>query len=132
MVRPLINVQSETELAALLDAQTAIGGEKELCAALYGYAVVLTLVENSMSAYVMVCSETSAGYYIAETDSVEVVTPLVDLPCSTGIVDEGTIDGALQGLVRAVANYGGYDFANFNIYEREDYSTLSVTCKYGT
>ena len=82
-----------------------------------------------MSAYIMVCTETSAGYNVAKTDSVEVITPLMDLPCSAEVIDEDTINGALQDLVKDVANQGGWSFGDFNIYERDDYSNLSITCK---
>lgn len=82
-----------------------------------------------MSAFVMVCQETGAGYYVAETGSIEVITPLTELPCSTDVIEEDTIDGALQGIVRYISNQGGWTFGEFNIYERIEYPDLSLTCK---
>ena len=82
-----------------------------------------------MSAFVMVCQETSAGYYVAETDSVDIITPLADLPCSANVIDKDTLNRKLQGLVRSVANQGGWTFGDFNMYERDSYSDLDLTCK---
>lgn len=129
VVRPLIIVSSDSELASILGSQPVVGNARRLCAAYNGYAVVLELTDSVMSAYVMVCTVGSAGYNVAETDGVEVITPLMDLPCSTGVIDEDTINGALQGFVRAVAYLGGWSFGDFNIYERDGYSNLSLTCK---
>lgn len=129
VVRPLIEVQSEAEVAALLDGQTAVGGKKELCAALNGYAVVLELTDSVMSAFVMVCQETGAGYYVAETDNIEVITPLIELTCSTEVIEEDTINRELQGIVNYISYQGGWTFGVFNIYERIEYPDLSLTCR---
>ena len=82
-----------------------------------------------MSAFVMVCRESSAGYNVAVTDSVDIITPLADLPCSADVIDDDTINRDLKGMVRSVANQGGWSFGDFNIYERDSYSDLSITCK---
>lgn len=129
VVRPLIIVKSEDELASLLDSQPVVGDTRRLCAALNGYAVILELTDSVMSAFVMVCDGGSAGFHVVVTNSVEVVTSLVGLPCSIDAINQDTIEGALQGLVRYVANQGGWTFGDFNIYERESYSDLSLTCK---
>lgn len=129
MVRPLIKVQSQSELASLLGSQPVSDNTRRLCAALIGYAVVLVLTDSVMSAYVMVCTETGAGYNVAETDSVEVITPLMDLPCSAEVIADDTINDELRGLVSNVAELGGWSFGKFDIYEREDYSAVSLTCK---
>ena len=129
----MIDVSSQSQLAQLLLEQPVVGGTRTLCAAVLGYAVVLESVndDSEMIPRIIVCSKTDNGDSIVQTDNVENITGLSDLPCSTELVSEDDINGGvIFDFMSDLADEGPWDSFDFEINNREEFPGLSITCKW--